>query len=64
MGIYFKPDMATAVALPNVEAVQLLKRQILAATALDSSNAAPVLRNENMYLQQSQPAASLIAHLI
>ncbi len=64
MGIYFKPDMATAVEMPNVDSVLLLKRQILASSALDSRNAAPVQRTENTYLQQTQPAAALIAHLI
>ena len=64
MGIYFKPDMASAVEMPNVEAVMLLKRQILALSTLDSRNDAPVQRTENLYLQQSQPAAALVAHLI
>ena len=63
MGIFFKPDMTTALEMPNVEAVLLLKRQILAASALDSRNDAPVLRTENLYLQQSQPVAALQLHL-
>jgi hypothetical protein len=63
MGIFFKPDMTTALEMPNVEAVMLLKRQILALTALDSSNDVPVPRPENLYLQQTQPAAALQLHL-
>jgi len=63
MGMFFKPDMTTALEMPNVEAVLLLKRQILASSKLDSSNDAPVLRAENLYLQQSQPAAALQLHL-
>jgi hypothetical protein len=62
MGIYFKPDMTTAVVLPNVEAVLLLKRQILAASALDYRNDAPVSRTDNMHLQQSQPVTAPLTH--
>ncbi|HTQ99831.1 MAG TPA: hypothetical protein VMH83_07570 [Candidatus Acidoferrum sp.] len=38
MGIYFKPDMATAVEVPNVEAVLLLQRQLRAASLLESGD--------------------------
>jgi len=64
MGIYFNPDMSTAVALPNVEAVLLLKRQILASSALDSMNDAPVVRTENLYLQQTRPDVTFPGHRV
>ncbi len=64
MGIFFNPDMSTAMEMPNVEAVLLLKRQILASSTLDSRNDTPVMRTENMYLQQSQPDMALPGHRI
>ena len=42
MGIYFNPDLAAKVEVPNVEAVLLLQRQILAASQLSyDHDAAP-----------------------
>lgn len=42
MGIYFNPDLAAKVEVPNVEAVLLLQRQMLAAASMSyDHNASP-----------------------
>lgn len=52
MGIYFNPDMVAKVEVPNVEAVQLLQRQLVAALTMerDHYTAQPRL---GLALQQS-----------
>ena len=56
MGIFFKPDMATATEVPNVEAVLLLQRQIQAAAFMNQVSDAHQLRRGDVDEPRLTPA--------
>jgi hypothetical protein len=56
MGIFFKPDMTTAVAVPNVEAVLLLQRQIQVASLMHEVSEGRELRRGDVDEPRLTPA--------
>ena len=56
MGIFFKPDMTTAVEVPNVEAVWLLQRQMRATVLMRSVSEERELRRGDIDEPRLMPA--------